>query len=62
MNLTIRTEGSKYLRNGTKYIKRPLSAKKSIELQELIKNMQSTMELSDGIGLATPQVGKRERL
>ena len=46
----------------TKYIKRPLSIKKSKELQELIKNMQSKMVLSGGIGLAAPQVGRRERL
>jgi len=62
MNLRIRTERSKYLRNGTKNIIRPLSPKKNEELQELIKNMQAKLDVGNGIGLAAPQVGRKERM
>ena len=57
MILPIRVYGDGVLRDVTEDVKA-----NSPELQELIDNMIETMHAAEGIGLAAPQVGRRERL
>jgi peptide deformylase len=60
MNLTIRTEGSKYLRKKTISLRvnKSLSEKKL----KLISDMKETLASTNGVGLAAPQVGSRDRI
>ena len=57
MILPIRVYGDGVLREVTEDVKA-----NSQELQELIDNMIETMHAAEGIGLAAPQVGRRERI
>lgn len=57
MILPIRVYGDPILREMTEEV-----TSDSSELQELIDNMLETMRAAEGIGLAAPQVGRRERI
>ena len=57
MILPIYTYGQPILREETKPVE-----ENSAELQQLIDDMIETMDNAQGIGLAAPQVGRRERL
>ena len=57
MILPIRVYGDGILREATEDV-----TTNSDELQELIDNMIETMRAAEGIGLAAPQVGRRERV
>jgi len=63
MKLQIKVKGSAYLKNGTNLIEFPISNPKHIKIKKLIVDMEETLYSTlDGVGLAAPQVGKKERI
>ena len=60
MILQIKTERSKYLRKKTKPIH--FTEKKKQSVEQLISDMKETLANTNGVGLAAPQVGRKERL
>jgi peptide deformylase len=58
--LNIKTEPDPKLRKKSKEV--PKKMIKSEEFKELCKDMESTMLLKDGVGLAAPQIGENIRL
>ena len=56
--MEIITYPNKILEKKTKKVKNPLN----LDIQELVKNMMSTVQESNGAGLAAPQVGESLRI